>query len=298
MISIAISAKAGTARIALLEDDRLREYHIWHFNQPGDIGDLYSGRITACLPAMAGSFVDLGGVSGFLPDSAGAPGRSEGSYLTVQITRCAQSGKGPRLAALALNYESKTGLIRQNLGPLMDLATRHPSAPILFDDYALIATLRERCRQSDAASIAARITHQPVTFDPVLEDEIAALAEPTANLPGGARMYVTPAPALTAIDVDGGGASAGNAGKHHSQLSLNNAIIPELTRQILLRNLSGAILIDFAGMKSAARPKLLPALAAALKADPLNPKCVGFSNFGFAEISRPRIRPPLHEFLR
>jgi len=78
---------------------------------------------------------------------------------------------------------------------------------------------------------------------------------------------------------------------------LNTALIPEIARQILLRNLSGAILIDFAGMKSSARPKLLPALEQALKADPLNPRCLGFSHLGFAEITRPRVRPPLHEFL-
>jgi len=58
--------------IALLNGDRLTEYSIWHFDQPGDIGDVYSGRITARLPAMAGSFVDLGTTTGFLPDSAGA----------------------------------------------------------------------------------------------------------------------------------------------------------------------------------------------------------------------------------
>jgi Ribonuclease G/E len=56
-------------------------------------------------------------------------------------------------------------------------------------------------------------------------------------------------------------------------------------------------LIDFAGMKSSMRLKLLPTLNVALKMDPLYPKCAGFSHLGFAEITRPRIRPPLHEFL-
>jgi Ribonuclease G/E len=277
----------------LLDGDRLAEYSIWHFTEPGDIGDVYAGRITARVPAMAGSFVELGPATGFLPDSAGASGLTEGCYLAVKITRCAQSGKGPRLAALPQETKHKPGLIRQSLGPLEAVASRYANAPILIDNYELLAKLTT----SAAAWIAARLFYNAKTFDAVLEDEIAALAEPAAELGDGARMHITPTPALTAIDVDAGAATADRNTKQRSQLSLNIALMPEIARQILLRNLSGAILIDFAGMKSAARPKLLPALDQALKADPLNPKCVGFSHLGFAEITRPRIRPPLHEFL-
>ncbi len=296
MITIAISVKRNLARIALLNGDRLTEYSLWPFNEPGDIGDLYAGRITARLPAMAGSFVDLGDCTGFLPDSAAPAGLTEGSYLTAEITRCAQSGKGPRLAARAEQPSPKPGLLRQSLGPLTGLAARYPTAPILIDDYKLIATLSQRCRQAQTEDLVARISHKTTTFDPILEDEIATLSEPTAQLPAGARMHITPTPALTAIDIDAGAASADKSAKPRAQLNLNLSLIPEITRQILLRNLSGAILIDFAGMKSAARQKLLPELTAALKPDPLSPICLGFSHLGFAEITRPRIRPPLHEF--
>jgi Ribonuclease G/E len=295
VITIAISVKGGATRIALLKGDSLSEYSVWHFNQPGDIGDLYAGRITAKIPAMAGSFVDLGSITGFLPDSAGA-GLAEGSYLAAEITRCAQAGKGPRLAARDVRVEPKPGLIRQSLGPLGDLAARFPDAPIRINDYGFITALSGRCKQAGAEKLAARISYKAITFDPVLEDEIATLLEPSAALAGGASMHITPTPALIAIDIDAGSASADKNSKQQSQLSLNTALIPEITRQILLRNLSGAILIDFAGMKSSARPKLLPALNQALQSDPLSPKCLGFSHLGFAEISRPRVRPALHEF--
>jgi len=296
MITIAISVKEDAARIALLKGDRLTEYSIWHFNQPGDIGDIYAGRITAKLSALAGSFVDLGAITGFLPDSAGGSALSEGSYVAVQVTRCAQSGKGPRLTLLAQHPDSKPGLIRQNLGPLSDLAARYLGAPIIIDNYPLIAILTRRSGQCGNTPLADRTSYKSITFDPVLKDEIVDLMEPSAQLAGGARMHVTPTPALTAIDIDGGGASADNRSKAQSQLLLNTRLVPEIARQILLRNLSGAILVDFAGMKSSTRPKLLPALTEALRADPLQPQCLGFSHLGFAEISRPRIRPPLHEF--
>jgi Ribonuclease G/E len=296
MIRIAISALGNRARIALLEGDVLTEYAIWNFADPGDIGDIFTARLTAKAPAMAGSFADLGTATGFLPDSAGAAHLTEGAYFCARITRMAQSGKGPRIAAINESCSEKPGCVRQSLGPLTDLASRFPNAPIAIDNYGLIAEIMRRCREESNSGLSARIVHQNTPFDAVLEDELAALAEPSAQLPSGAYIHVTPTPALTAIDIDAGSLTAGSTAKQPSQLALNLALIPELTRQITLRNLSGAILIDFAGMKSAARQKLLPALTAALKTDPLKPQLLGFSNLGFAEITRPRIRPALHEY--
>jgi Ribonuclease G/E len=286
---IAVSVRAATARIALLDGDILTEYAIWNPGAPDGVGDIYTARVTARAPAMAGSFLDLGAETGFLPDSAGGSNLREGAYLTVRVTRAAQSGKGPRLAAAADEPGQKPGLIRRGPGPLLELAARFPKAPAVIDDYALMAALRP--------ALEGRMSYRAASFDAVLEDEIAALAEPAAALPSGAAMHISVTPALTAIDVDAGAATAENTSKPQSQLGLNAAIIPEMSRQIVLRNLSGAILIDFAGMKSSARPKLQPALAAALANDPLKPRLLGFSRLGFAEISRPRIRPPLHEML-
>jgi Ribonuclease G/E len=287
---IAVSVRAGTARIALLNGDELTEYYIWNPDRPDGVGDIYTGRITARVPAMAGRFLDLGqGQTGFLPDSAGPKNFSEGAYLTVRVTRAAQSGKGARLAALPDPPTEKPGLRRRGPGPLIELAERFPNAPIVIDDYALIAALRP--------ALEGRMSHQASTFDAILQDEIAALAEPTAALPQGATMHIGHTKALTALDIDAGAATADFAAKAGAQLALNAALIPELIRQIVLRNLSGGILIDFAGMKSAARQKLTPALTAALAADPLRAKLLGFSHLGYAELARPRIRPPLHELL-
>ncbi len=128
-------------------------------------------------------------------------------------------------------------------------------------------------------------------FDAVLEDEVAGLAEPSAALPMGAVMHVTAAPAAVMIDIDAKAAS------EVAPLALNTAIVPEICRQIVLRNLSGGILIDFAGMKAAARAKLAAPLSAALQGDFLQPAFLGFSHLGFAEIVRRRVRPPLHEVM-
>jgi Ribonuclease G/E len=284
---ILAALRAGVVHLALLEDLMLADYTIWRPDAPDGVGDRYTGRITARAHALGGVFVDLGDVVGFLPDSAGGKARGEGDLLDVRITRAAQGGKGPRLALAGGEAGGKVGLRALGAGPIGDFRARQPDAPILAESFELIARLR---------ADHDRVEHRADCFAPI-EDEVAALAEPVAALPHGARAIFSPTPALTAIDIDGGAASGGRGEKSAAQVRLNRAIIPALARQIRLRNLGGAILIDFAGMKASARPSLAPDLSAALARDPLKPRLLGFTSLGFAEVLRPRIRPPLHEIL-
>ncbi|MCW8306615.1 ribonuclease E/G [Acidiphilium sp. PA] len=284
---ILATLRAGVVHLALLEDMVLADYTIWRPDAPDGVGDRYTGRITARAHALGGVFVDLGDTVGFLPDSAGGRARGEGDLVDVRITRAAQGGKGPRLVLAGGEAGGKVGLRAPGSGPIGDFRARHPDAPILADRFELVARLR-----SDFDGVE----HRPDCFAPI-EDEVAALAEPVAALAHGARAIFSPTPALTAIDIDGGAASGARGEKAGEQARLNRAIIPGLARQIRLRNLGGAILIDFAGMKASARPSLAPDLTAALARDPLKPRLLGFTSLGFAEVLRPRIRPPLHESL-
>jgi Ribonuclease G/E len=269
-------------------DGTLHDYAIWRPGAPDGVGDLHRGRITARMPAMAGAFVALDGAEGFLPDSEGATG--EGTMLGVRITRAAQGGKGPRLSARltpeeqGLIGEGPPALLRRGPDALARLAAFYPQAPIEIDDAGTAARL-------PSARVVAR------AFDDAVESAIAAIAEPSADLPGGARLHVFPTPALTAIDVDLGSASAERRGKAMAQAEGNRALLPALARQIRLRNLSGAILVDLAGMGLRKRAALAPDFIAALAKDKLAPRFLGFSALGLAEILRPRIHPPLHELL-
>jgi Ribonuclease G/E len=279
---IAISRRGDIARIALLRGDVLTEYYLWHLTAPDGVGDVYTARVDAVLPALAGRFLSLGGVTGFLPDSAGGKGLSEGTYVTVRVTRSPQGDKGPRLAVTEEPPGDTPGLTRRGPGLLLELAARLPAEELVLDDYALMAELRP--------ALEGRMRHDSKAFDAVLEDEVAGLAEPQASLPHGAVMHISATPAATLIDIDAASASA------MPPLALNTAIVPEICRQIVLRNLSGGILIDFAGLKAAQRQKLAEPLRAALKNDFLRPDFLGFSHLGFAELNRRRIRPPLHEY--
>jgi len=292
---ILASASPGEVRIAVVRDRSLLEYAIWRAGAPDGVGDLYRGRVTARVPAMAGAFLALDGAEGFLPDSEGAAGLTEGDVLVVRVTRSAQGGKGPRLTArLSPEVGSRentgpVGLIARGDGPLIEFAEHHPDAAMLVDDAALLVRFRSR--------LGGRLSLCVNMIDDDAADQIEALARPAVDLPGGARLHIHPTPALVAIDVDAGGAIGAGRARTAAHLAVNRSVIPALARQIRLRNLSGAILVDFAGLPARRRTALGPALAAALADDPLGARLLGFTALGFAEIVRPRVRPPLHELL-
>jgi Ribonuclease G/E len=292
---ILASTSPGEVRIATVRDGVLLDYALWRPGAPDGVGDLYRGRVTAKVSAMAGAFVSLDGAEGFLPDSEGAAALTEGDVLAVRVTRSAQAGKGPRLTARLLPAERQqsaggmVGLLARGSDPLLECADRYPDASVLLDDAALLV------RFSPHLSARLSLCDKPV--DDAIADQIEALAQSTIDLPGGARLHIHPTPALVAVDVDAGGTIAAGHAKTTAHLALNRSIIPTLARQIRLRNLSGAILVDFAGLPPRRRATLAPTLEAALADDPLHPRLLGFTALGLAEIVRPRVRPPLHELL-
>jgi hypothetical protein len=258
---------------------------------PLGVEDRVVGRITSRVPAMAGAFVALPGTSadGFLPDTAGASGLAEGAHLALRVTRGSQGGKGPRLAALPGVVEGPVRLLARGPGAVERLAMLHPEAAIRVDSPAVAADL--------PTALRARVTVGLGDLGPDAVAGWAALADRGVDLPGGTRMTITPTPALVAIDIDAGSATAERRGKKAAQLALNRALAPAIARQIRLRHLAGAILIDPAGVARHSRPQLAAAFAAALADDPRRPQFLGFTALGLAEILRPRLHPPVHELL-
>lgn len=294
-VRLCVAVSPGEARVAVLRAGVLEDYALWRPGAPDGVGDVHRGRIAAMVPALAGAFVALAGAEGFLPDTAGAAGHSAGDPVLVRVVRAALGGKGPRLAGLApaeaagLHASGPPALLRRGPDAIERLAGLYPEAAVEIDDPGWRAALR--------AGLGARAVAAGGGFDEALEAEIAGLAEPEVALAGGGVLHIHPTPALTAIDVDSGGASAARVPKARAQAAMNRAAIPELARQIRLRNLGGAILVDFAGMAARARVGLGPDLAAALARDRLGPRLLGFTRLGLAEILRPVVHPPLHERL-
>jgi len=292
--SIRVATSPGENRVAVVDDNRLLDYALWRPGSPDGVGDVHRGRIIAHVPAMAGAFVALSDAEGFLPDSAGAHGLPSGTILTVRITRAAQGNKGPRLTARLVEPAASgpVALIRRGSDPLTRLAARYQDAPVLVDDAGTAASLR----------LGGRVSVGSGVFLEDIAEAIDALSRPVVEVPGGATLSIWPTPALVAIDVDAGGAlsgggGAGGSGARSRHEALNRAVLPALAHQIRLRNLSGGIVVDLAGLSARKRASLGPDFSSALAADPLHPKFLGFTALGLAEIVRSRIHPPLHELL-
>lgn len=105
--SIYIDHIPGETRCAVLQDDRLVEFHMDRGDFANDMGaqegNIYLGRVINIVPSLQAAFVDIGsGVNGFLPVSATfdtdiSKAVHEGQALMVQIRKVAQGDKGPQL---------------------------------------------------------------------------------------------------------------------------------------------------------------------------------------------------------
>jgi ribonuclease G len=299
---ILVSASPGERRTALLIDGVAVEAWVERPARPDGVGDLHRGRVAAVAPAMAGAFVALaGGETGFLPEREAGDARrpiaeavNEGMALALRITRAAQGGKGPRVtarlaeaerAAIAAAPGSGPVLVARGPAAALRLAAAHPRAEVQVDSAALAAAWR--------GVLGARLRVVPApAFEDALEAEFDTLAGPEVPLPGGGRLLVHPTPALAAIDMDAG--TAAGARGPSAVAAMNVAALPDLARQIRLRNLGGAILVDFAGLSPKRRAALEAPLKAALAPDRLA-RLVGFTRLGLAEIVRDRVHAPLHE---
>ena len=296
---ILAEASPGEVRTALLLGGRLTEAWVERPARPDGVGDLQRGRVVAISAAMSGAFVALAGnETGFLPESAASAPRQpirkavqEGQILGLRVTRAAQAGKGPRLSALLADAEAALLAVAPPGAPRLvargpcaaqRLAARYPKAVLCVAGAGLMARLR--------AALGDRVVAQHgAVFDEAIEGEFAALAESAVALPGGGVLHIQTTRALTALDVDSGSAGDGLA-------RFNEAALPEIARQIRLRNLSGAILLDVAGLSAKRRQALLEPLREALRPDALA-RLVGLTGLGLVEMVRDRIHPPLAEIL-
>jgi Ribonuclease G/E len=301
---IRVSAAPGETRIAGVRAGTLEVAMVERPNQPDGVGDVHLARVSAIAPAMSGAFLLLqGGVTAFLPEGELPPPRRpitkalhEGQALAVRVIRAPQGGKGPRATARlsAAEQALATGgsppiLLRRGDDAATRLAAAWPDAAIVTDSAKLAAALRKRFgARRVSLSLAPAFDHE-------LEADFEELLSPRVDLKHGACLLIQPTSALTAIDVDAGPAAGARDGAALGQV--NDLAVREVARQIRLRNLAGAILVDFAGLSVRQREALLPPMAEALMPDPLKPRLLGLTRLGLMEIVRIRIHPPLHEVL-
>lgn len=148
---------------------------------------------------------------------------------------------------------------------LTDLATPGTKA-IFVETDALRAELTALSRDI-APDLVSLIQPWPVTDAPDFDQEIDAAINNVVPMIDGGRITIEGTAALTAIDVDSAGAQGANP--DDIAINVNLSAVREIGRQLRLRRIGGAVVVDFITLrKGSDRKKLEHELAHAFNRDP------------------------------
>ena len=131
-----------------------------------------------------------------------------------------------------------------------------------------------------------------------IQDEISKALRSKVWLKSGGSIVINQTEALVAIDINTGKYVGKSARLEDTIVKTNLDAVPEIVRQIRLRDLGGIIVIDFIDMDERKnRYKVLAALEEALKADRAPTKVLQFNDFGLVAITRKRVKQSLERTL-
>lgn len=170
--------------------------------------------------------------------------------------------------------------------PLFELIRHHQDTlkTIIVNDH----NLEEKVKSVFAGEV--RYVADP-SAEYGIQDMLQKAMEKTIKLPCGGEVHIEETRAFVAIDVD----SANMVARGQTD-TLNHEAAVEIARQIILRNLAGKIIIDFAGSGEYRFMRdVMDTLSEELAGDVLGARVVGLSKAGNVEVLRRRKHPTLLE---
>lgn len=154
-------------------------------------------------------------------------------------------------------------------------------------DFAekLMPAMADRIRQHDSIT--------PLFHAFGIETDVENLYESRVELPNGGSIVIDQTEALVAIDINSGRFKPGSD-LEETAFQTNVAAVPEIVRQLRLRDLGGVIIIDFIDMNQERHRKQLERkLVNAMRGDRARIKVGRVSAFGMMELTRQRVGPGL-----
>jgi ribonuclease G len=225
--------------------------------------------------------------------SSSAEFAAEYAYLTelaAKIQRKADSSSGPTLLHRELDLP---------LRAVRDLVTRD-FATVRVDDEETHARLAELLGQV-APSLAFRLEldrkPEPLFERFGVEAEIENALKSRVPLGSGGSIVIHQTEALVAIDINTG-KYVGKEDLEETVFATNLEAIPEVARQIRLRDLGGLLVVDFIDMLDPEhRREVFERFEAELAKDRARFRMLPVSEFGLIEITRQRSRGNLEKLL-
>ncbi|MGD0153854.1 MAG: Rne/Rng family ribonuclease [Thermacetogeniaceae bacterium] len=130
-----------------------------------------------------------------------------------------------------------------------------------------------------------------------IDQEVTRTLRPKVWLRSGGYLVIDETEALTVIDVNTG-KYTGSKNFADTVFRTNLEAIPEIVRQVRLRNLGGIIVVDFIDMEVAEhRAEILRRLEDELKRDKTRTYVLGLTHLGLVEMTRKKVRPSLSSLL-
>ena len=166
---------------------------------------------------------------------------------------------------------------------------------VILDDRAMARALQD---EMDRLGEKIRVrwhngAMQAFDIDDVAGQIDTALA-PRIALESGVEVLFEPGETLCAVDIDSARAGGRQGRAPRRPVEVNLEAAPAIAQQLRLRNIAGAVVIDFVTMRSAYdRDKVQAALAEALANDPVPTQIYGFTRLGLFELTRARRGPTL-----
>ena len=308
--------------MALVAEGRLVELQIVRRDSPSRVESVFLGRLERVMPDLDAAFVDIGiGRSGFLraEDRAGSDDWPPvGAPLLVQVRNDGDGDKGPRMSmnvAVTGRYvvyhpvgsgvsfsrriegESERDRLRGHAEDLLEggivLRTAAAGASleeVILDDRAMARALQDEMDRL-GEKIRVRWHNGPMPafeIDDVAGQIDTALA-PRIVLESGVEVLFEPGETLCAVDVDSAAAGGRQGRAPRRPIDVNIEAAPAIAQQLRLRNIAGAVVIDFVNMRSTYdRDKVQAALAEAMADDPVPTQLYGFTRLGHFELTRAR----------
>ena len=165
-------------------------------------------------------------------------------------------------------------------------------------DYERIVRFLNRFSPSLVRRVKLYTKETPLFEHFGIQDEISKALRSKVWLKSGGSIVINQTEALVAIDINTGKYVGKTARLEDTIVKTNLDAIPEIVRQIRLRDLGGIIVIDFIDMDERKnRFKVMAALEEALKNDRAPTKVLQFNDFGLVAITRKRVKQSLERTL-
>jgi ribonuclease E len=244
-------------------------------------------------------------------DSLPLPG-DEGLILrTAAEGRCREEAEAD-LREVRASWEAMLGRAEGARAPVVvhretDLVTRtlrdvfdDRVSEILVDCDGALERVRdtlERLRPG-SGGIARRHTGSGALFEVHgVEAQVEEVTSRHVPLPSGGHLVIDRTEALVAIDVNSGSCTS-EKGLEETAFLTDLEAVPEICRQIRLRDLGGVIILDLIDVRETGhRRKLERALREGLRRDRARIRVSRISDFGIVEMTRQRVGPGLEETL-